>query len=122
MDDQDLNEYFLDGLNELLGPEEITVLITSFIVLIVYFVLAIYSTKLARNTSIPGARVIAWSCWILAFSWFPLFLITWDEKYSDDVALFIASDLIATTAMVTGAYGSSRLVLALLKKKSEKDI
>lgn len=120
MGDQELKDYFIDSLKELLGPEEIMILITSFVVLIVYFVLAYYSTRLARKTSIPGARIIAWSCWIIAFSWFPLLIFRWNEDLADVMWFIIVTDTIFTLAIVAGGYGFRKLVIALLKKNPEQ--
>lgn len=102
---------------EIAGPEGIVGLISSLIVLVIYFNLAFNSTKLHRYAPRPGTKILKWSCWWLALFMVPLFLIAWVFEFQDEVGFNIILIVVTTVPIVTGAYGFRKLVQSLVASK-----
>ena len=111
MESEDIN---LDQLmQEAIGSIEIVFLISSLIVLCVYFNLAFNAFKLLKHTALPGSKILAYSCLFLAIFSVPALLLLFSTNIEDYVLLSVLSTTVTTLPIVTGAYGFGRLVRAL---------
>ena len=104
---------------EMIGLEGIVGLISSFIVLVVYFNLTFNATKLHKHAARPGTKILMWSCWWLALFTALMFLFAWVFEFEDEGAFSIMLVVVTTVPFVTGAFGFRKLVQSLIANQKE---
>ena len=99
---------------ELIGPSEISRILSSVLTLIAYLVVASYATRLTSELDLPGTRLIAWSVWFLAFVWLPLMVFFWTDAFEHVLWITHVTDILTTVPILMGAYGFRKMAVSLL--------
>jgi len=119
LDNQDSVISYVDVFLGHIELDVIMGLISTVIVLMVFFYLAFHTSKLSKHIDLPGVKLLKWSCLALAvtsiFSILFVFNFSSGENWVWPYTIYI---VVSTVPMVTGAYGFAILIRSLIAEKN----